>query len=210
MAHPSEWKELARGLWEKGWKPSRVIDAVRKEYGHTLKYTTLASWAGRGKWKHFEDADTPKNLNPNEPAGVSGIADPIYHLSLVLGKRMVREDFASRSLESKEYGSRPSAIVAKALAEVDINYDPGPDTIDYLKPVLTRYVNTIRRATKAGKENRLNEDPERNRRSQNRLARGMQEILAEALAKGIEIDGGHAGLDIVPTNPQEPEVKDDE
>ena len=70
-----------------------------------------------------------------------------------------------------------------------------------------RYVATIKRAK--GRENRLNADPGRNRRSQNRLARGMQEILAEALASGIEIDEGHAGLDIVYTNPEEPEVNED-
>ena len=207
MAHPLEWKERAKELWELGWKPSRVIDAIEKEFGHRLKYTTLKDWADKGDWKHFVDHDTPKNLNPNLPAGVSGIADPIYHLSLVLGKRAVREDSATRSTAT-DTSSKPPAIVARALARVDWEYDPGPDTLDYLKPVLMRYVATIKRAT--GRENRLNHDPERNPSSQNRLARGMQEILAEALANGIEIDEGHAGLDIVPTNPQEPEVKDDE
>jgi len=92
---------------------------------------------------------------------------------------------------------------------VDREYDPGPHTIDYLKPVLTKYVNTIKRAAKAGKENVLNEDPQRNRKSQNFLARGMQEILAEALANGIEIDDGHAGLDIVYTNQDDDEVEEE-
>ena len=83
-------------LWELGWKPSRVIDAIEKEFGHRLKYTTLKDWADKGGWRHFVDHDTPKSLNPNLPAGVSGISDPIYHLSLVLGKRLVREDSATR------------------------------------------------------------------------------------------------------------------
>ena len=69
-----------------------------------------------------------------------------------------------------------------------------------------RYLATIKRAT--GRENRLNHDPERNPSSQNRLARRMQEILAEALANGIEIDDGHAGLDIVYTN-QDDAVEED-
>jgi len=204
MAHPLEWKERAKELWELGWKPAQVIDAVEKEFGHRLKYTTIKTWSVKGAWKDFTDHDTPKHLNPNLPAGVSGIADPIYHLSLVLGKRLVREDSATRST-SKEKSSLTPAIVARALEVVDREYDPGPHTIDYLKPVLTKYVNTIKRAAKAGKENVLNEDPQRNRRSQNRLARGMQEILAEALASGIEIDDGHAGLDIVYTNQDESE-----
>jgi len=204
MAHPLEWKERAKELWELGWKPAQVIDAVEKEFGHRLKYTTIKTWSVKGSWKDFTDHDTPKHLNPNLPAGVSGIADPIYHLSLVLGKRLVREDSATRST-SKEKNSLTPAIVARALDEVDREYDPGPHTIDYLKPVMTKYVNTIKRAAKAGKENVLNEDPQRNRRSQNRLARGMQEILAEALASGIEIDDGHAGLDIVYTNQDESE-----
>ena len=199
MAHPLEWKERAKELWELGWKPAQVIDAIEKEFGHRLKYTTIKTWSVKGAWKDFTDHDTPKHFNPNFPAGVSGIADPINHLSLVLGKRLVREDSAPRST-SKEKSSLTPAIVVRALEVVDREYDPGPHTIDYLKPVLTKYVNTIKRAAKAGKENVLNEDPQRNRRSQNRLARGMQEILAEALANGIEIDDGHAGLDIVYTN----------
>jgi hypothetical protein len=206
MAHPLEWKERAKELWELGWKPSRVIDAIEKEFGHRLKYTTLKDWADKGGWKHFVDHDTPKNLNPNLPAGVSGIADPIYHLSLVLGKRLVREDAATRSTATDRF-SRPPAIVARALTEVDREYDPGPDTLDYLKPVLMRYSATIQRAT--GRVNQLNHDPERNPSSQNRLARGMQEILAEALANGIEIDDGHAGLDIVYTNQDDDEVEEE-
>jgi len=57
---------------------------------------------------------------------------------------------------------------------VDREYDPGPDTLDYLKPVLMRYVTTIKRAK--GRENRLNADPERNRRSQNRLEEFTKEV----------------------------------
>jgi hypothetical protein len=201
MAHPKEWKERAKELWETpNSKPSRVIDAIEKEFGHRLKYTTLKDWADKGGWKHFVDHDTPKHLNPNFPAGVSGIADPIYHLSLVLGKRSVREDSATRST-SKEKGSLTPAIVARALEAVDREYDPGPHTIDYLKPVLTKYVNTIKRATKAGRENRFNEDPQRNLQSQNRLA--------QRLVQGLPIDEGHASLGMVYTNPEEPEASND-
>ena len=206
MAHPLEWKERAKELWELGWKPAQVIDAIEKEFGHRLKYTTIKTWSVKDAWKDFTDHDTPKHLNPNLPAGVSGIADPIYHLSHVMAKRLVREDSATRSTDTDPF-SRPPAIVARALAEVDREYDPGPDTLDYLKPVLMRYATTIKRAT--GRENRLNHDPERNPSSQNRLAHGMQEILAEARANGIEIDDGHAGLDIVYMNQEEPEVKED-
>jgi hypothetical protein len=205
MAHPQEWKDRAKELWELGWKPARIIDTVEKEFGHRLKYTTLSRWARKGCWKHFVEHDTPKNLNPKLPAGVSGIADPIYHLSLVMGKRLVREDSATRSTDNDTF-SRPPAIVARALAEVDTEYDPGPDTLDYLKPVLMRYATTIKKTV--GRENTLNEDPQRNRRSQNRLARGSQKILAEALAQGFEIDDGHAGLDIVYTN-QDDAVEED-
>ena len=166
--HPLEWRDYARVRWESGYKPSRIIKELENEFGQRLKYKTLHSWAIKGNWKHFEESDTPKNLNPNLPAGVSGITDPVYHLSLVMGKRLVRENSGTRS-DSKEYGARPSVIVARALADVDREYDPGPDALDYLKPILTRYVNTIRRAAVAGRDNRLNEDPQRNQRSQNRL-----------------------------------------
>jgi hypothetical protein len=174
LAHRQEIKERARALWEDGWTPTKVIDKLDEEFhmvenlGSRVKYTTLASWAVKGGWKYFVDHDTPKELNPNQPFGVSGINDPVYHLSLVLGKRLVRENSGTRS-NSKEYGSRPSVIVARVLADVDREYDPGPRTLVYLKPILTRYVNTIRRAALAGRENRLNEDPQRNRKSQNRL-----------------------------------------
>ena len=184
MAHRPEIKERARALWEDGWTPTKVIYKLDEEFhmvenlGHRLKYTTLASWAVKGGWKYFVDHDTPKELNPNQPFGVSGINDPVYHLSLVMGKRLVRENSGTRS-NSKEYGSRPSVIVAEALADVDREYDPGPDTLDYLKPILTRYVNTIRRAAVAGRENWLNEDPQRNRKSQNRLDEARKEVNEE-------------------------------
>ena len=145
-----------------------------------MKYTTLKDWADKGGWKHFVDHDTPKNLNPNLPAGVSGIADPIYHLSLVMGKRLIREDSGTRSTtDPKEYGSRPSTIVAKALEEIDLVYDPGPKTITYLKPVLTRYVHSIRRASEAGRANLLNQDPKRNIQSRNRLDAITTEAVEE-------------------------------
>ena len=202
MAHPVEWKNRARELWELGWNPKRVIEKLDEEfkmaeqYGYLIKYTTLKSWARRGGWKHFSNADTPKHMNPNEPFGVSGISDPIYRLSLVMGKRLIREDSGTRSTtDPKEYGSRPSIIVAKALEAVDNEYDPGPKTITYLKPVLTRYVHSIRRASEAGRANPLNEDPKRNRRSQNRLA--------QLLAQNLPIDEDHASLGIVYTNQEE-------
>ena len=175
MAHPVEWKNRAKELREFGWNPKRVIEKLDEEfkmaeqYGYLIKYTTLKSWARRGGWKHFSNADTPKHLNPNEPFGVSGISDPVYHLSLTMAKRLIREDSGTRSTDTKEFGSKPSTIVAKALEAVDNEYDPGPNTITTLKPELMRYVNTIKRAAKAGKENRLNEDPKRNIQSRNRL-----------------------------------------
>ena len=43
----------------------------------------------------------------------------------------------------------------------------------------------------------------------NKPGRGSEEILAEFLAQGYEIDDGHAGLDIVYTNPEKPEVNED-
>ena len=200
MAHPLEWKERAKELWELGWKPAQVIDAIEKEFGHRLKYTTIKTWSVKGGWKDFTDHDTPKHLNPNEPAGVSGIADPIYHLSLTMAKRLIREDSGTRSTDTKEFGSKPSTIVAKALEAVDNEYDPGPQTLDYLKIVLTRYVNTIKRAAKAGKENVLNEDPQRNRQSQNRLA--------QLLAQSLPIDESHASLGMVYTNPPDNAAED--
>ena len=194
--HPDDWHEFCRERWESGYKPSRIIKELRDEYGHTLKYTTMKTWAEKEGWKDFEDSDTPKELNPNLPGGVSGISDPIYHLSLVMGKRLIREDSGTRSTtDPKEYGSRPSIIVAKALEAVDNEYDPGPKTITYLKPVLTRYVHSIRRASEAGRANPLNEDPKRNRRSQNRLA--------QLLAQNLPIDEDHASLGIVYTNQEE-------
>ena len=168
--HPQEWREFARVRWaEWGWKPKQILDAMEKEFGRRVKYRTLKPWADDGGWKYFEDSDTPKKSNPNEPFGVSGITDPIYHLSLVMGKRLIREDGATRSTDTTEYGSRPSTIVAQALEEINLVYDPGPDTIDYLKPVLARYVHSVRRATKTGRENRLNEDIKPNIQSRNRL-----------------------------------------
>lgn len=197
--HPPEWRARAKELWELGWNPKQVIDRLEDELGHRLHYRTLKDWADRGDWKYHVDHDILKYLNPDFAAGVSGIADPIYHLSLVLGKRLVREDSATCSTTDTDRCSRPSSIVARALVEVDREYDPGPHTLNYLKPVLMRYVNTIKRAY--GRGDRHNEDSRRNRRS--------QEILSEFQAQGFEIDEEHASLDLVYTSQEEPEVPND-
>ena len=58
------------------------------------------------------------------------------------------------------------AITLQALEEVVRQYEPGPDTIDYLKPKLMDYVSAIR---KSQKPNLLNEDPWSNQRSRQRI-----------------------------------------
>ena len=159
-------KLAAQERWEQGYKPAAVIKAIDEQFGVPLKYRTLRDWARKGKWKPWGDdaLGLPKDLNPNKPAGVSGIADPIYHLSLVMARRFVREDSQTRSFITINEGRR--AITVRALEAVDREYDPGPSTLDYLKPLLMEYITSIR---KNNRRNFLNEDPKRNIESQQKL-----------------------------------------
>ena len=198
--HPPEMRARAKELNDLRRNPKRVQDALEDEFGIRPDYRTLKSWADTEGWKPWRDIDTPKELNPNKEAGVSGIKDPIYHLSQVLGRRLVREDPGTRS-DAKEYGTRPSVIVNKALEEVDRQYDPGPDTIDYLRPILMRYVTAIKKGK--AKENRINEDPRRNHQA--------QALLAHMATGALPIDEDHASLGMVYTNQKDgDEVKEGE
>ena len=138
-------KLAAQERWEQGYKPAAVVKAIDEQFGVLLKYRTLRDWARKGKWKPWGDdaLGLPKDLNPNKPAGVSGIADPIYHLSLVMARRLVRQDSQTRSFITINEGRR--AITVRALEAVDREYDPGPSTLDYLKPLLMEYITSIRK-----------------------------------------------------------------
>ena len=166
--HPPEIRARAKELNDQRYNPKRIIDILEEDFHLRISDRTLRVWAQQGEWKPWRDGDLKfkKDLNPNKPAGVSGIADPIFHLSEVLGRRLVRENPATSSGDYAEYGSSRLAITLQALEEVVRQYEPGPDTIDYLKPKLMDYVSAIR---KSQKPNLLNEDPWSNQRSRQRI-----------------------------------------
>ena len=176
--HAPEVRARAKLLNDRRYNPKRIIDFLEEEFGFRISDRTLRKWAKDDKWKPWRDGDLQfnKDLNPNKPAGVSGIDDPIFHLSEVLGRRLVRENPYTRSGNRGEYGSSRLAIALQALEEVNRQYEPGRDTLDYLKPKLMDYVSAMR---KSQKPNYLNEDPMSDRQSRQLLKDMKKEVPDE-------------------------------
>ena len=191
--HPTHIRVRAKALSENGNNPKRVSDLIEQEFGVRPSYRTLKDWADKERWKPWRDAvlNIDEDLNPNTWAGVSGIHDPMLHLSEVMAKRLIREDAGTRSNDPR------LAITVRALEAVNREYDPGPRVIKYLRPKLMEYITALR---KGKKPNRLNEDPQLNRTSQG--------LLAGLRAQGFPIDEVHAALGMVFTHEQEKEEDD--
>ena len=101
---PPEIRARAKELNDQRYNPKRIIDILEGDFHLRIRDRTLRDWAKKGEWKPWRDGDLKfkKDLNPNKPAGVSGIADPICHLSEVLGRRLVRENSATSSGDTAE------------------------------------------------------------------------------------------------------------
>ena len=165
--------------------------AMAKRYGWYTPETKSAK-AKPAQSKPVEEEDEP----------ISGITDPIWHLSCILAEQKAHQYTHDPSIDGIPNPFRSAdveQIVFAILMDVDKAYRPKPKMFRELEPKLIELVAGEQKKYQAMLET-ANEPA---------AGRGSEEILAEFLAQGYEIDDGHAGLDIVYTNPEEPEVNED-
>ena len=208
--------ERAKVMWtEEGLSPHEIIEALRYERDAGLlnvpkgtavpvDKSSIHRWANKWDWlPNWKDVKAAKN-EPAQQEEMSVVEQVLYHLAENRGF-LLSNEYATRD----PFRSEPTEAVLWAIQmELATEYNPPPVVFRTLRPKLRARIrqekNNYAKTLAEGKEYR-----EQNPPSEPAVGRRMQEIMAEALASGIEIDDGHAGLDIVYTNREEPEVNQD-
>ena len=202
--------ERAKEMWtEEGLSPQQSITQLKYEVENNLlnvpkdtdvpaDKSSINRWASKGNWEpHWKDAKAAKNA-PAPQEEMSVVEQVLYHLAENRGFNKAREYAYDDSFRSE-----PTEAVLYAI-QMDLAYEYNPPPVVFrtlrskLRARIRQENNNYAKTLAEGKEYR-----EQNPPSEPGVGRRMQEILAEALASGIEIDEGHAGLDIVYTNQEE-------
>ena len=205
--------ERAKEMWtEEGLSPQQIIDQLSYERDEGLlnvpkgtavpaDKSSINRWANKWKWEpHWKDVKTAKN-EPAQQEEMSVVEQVLYHLAENRGFLLAHE-----YAYAADFRSQPTEAVLMAIQmDLATEYNPPPVVFRTLRPKLRARIRQEKN-NYAKMLAEINEYREQNPPSEPAVGRRMQEILAEALASGIEIDDGHAGLDIVYTNPEEPEV----
>ena len=228
--------ERAKEMWtEEGLSPQQILDQLNYEVHEGLLNVTegtavplnkssINRWAKAGNWEpHWKDVKAAKN-EPAPQEEMSVVEQVLYHLAENRAFNKANEYTHKASLDGITPNPFRTSSTEQVLMAIQMDlayeYNPPPVVFRTLRPKLRarirREKNSAALMEKASKESdgtlqeivhgtggeivRIVKAPE---------GRGMQEILAEALANGIEIDDGHAGLGIVYTNPEEQEVDEE-
>jgi len=157
--------------------------------------STLNKMAARLGWKTSEELADETDDGP-----ISGITDPIWHLSNVTGRKKAHEYThysGVNGIPNELRRADVDQIVFAICMDVAEAYSPHQKMFKEFRPLVRKWVTEEK---KAYQEMVAESD---------KPGRGSEEILAEFLAQGYEIDDGHAGLDIVYTNPEEPEANEE-
>jgi hypothetical protein len=189
-------------MWtEEGLSPQEIIYALRdeKEAGllNVPKNTavpvdksSIHRWANKWKWEpNWKEVKTAKN-EPAQQEEMSVVEQVLYHLAENRGFLLANE-YSTKD----PFRYEPTEAVLMAI-QMDLaqEYNPPPVVFRTLRPKLRARI----RQEKNNYAKMVAES--------NKPGRGSEEILAEFLAQGYEIDDGHAGLDIVYTNQDDEEL----
>ena len=195
--------ERAKVMWtEEGLSPQQSIDQLKYEVDNNLlnvpkgtdvpaDKSSINRWAHKWDWKpHWRDALAAKN-EPASQEEMSVVEQVLYHLAENRGFLLANE-YSTQA----PFRYEPTEAVLMAIQmELATEYNPPPVVFRTLRPKLRARI----RQEKNNYAKMVAES--------NKPGRGSEEILAEFLAKGYEIDESHAGLDIVYTNRDEEETE---
>ena len=174
-----------------------------------INRSSLNKLAERLGWEGATPATSMEGLVDDEDDGpISGITDPIWHLSKIFARKKAHEythasslyGEGGRAIQNPFLRADVDQIVFAICMDVGEAYEPHQKMFTELEPLVIEWVTEGKKAHQRMMEEISNSD---GTTKETTSSRGMQEILADALAKGFEIDDGHAGLDIVYTNQEE-------
>ena len=159
--------ERAKVMWTKeGLSPTEILNQLVYELKQeTLDVpqttalpndrSTINRWANRGDWApHWREVRKYLNQAQDEddqPFSISGIADPIWHLSKTLAYRKAYEYAIDHIWENQEIG----AVMMQIQFDVASEYDPPPQVFRKLRPTLRKKV----REEKRKRERMIQGDP---------------------------------------------------
>jgi hypothetical protein len=157
--HPAV-RERARVLYEEeGYSPEQIVEALSFErLGRSLNVpgqdplkvavpnerTTINNWAKKYGWKSWREAKKKVDARINQdlaegvPFAISGINDPIWHLSVLEAQQTVRH--CLREVPTL----MDSTVRHAALVEVHGTLKPGPRVLERLRPLITEYIKQYR------------------------------------------------------------------
>ena len=167
--------------------------------------TTPYNMAKRYGW-YTPKANPAGEADEEDDEPISGITDPIWHLSCILATQKAHEYTHSPYLEGIQnpfLDADVDQIVFAILMDVDSAYRPKPKMFRKLKPKLVELVT---------EEKEKHQDREKDALEAQAQIAAMGEavLLAQLRAQGLPIDEDHALLGMVYTNQEDnEEVKED-
>ena len=200
--------ERAKEMWtEEGLSPQEIIYALRdeKEAGllNVPKNTavpvdksSIHRWANKWKWEpNWKEVKTAKN-EPAPQEEMSVVEQVLYHLAENRGFLLANE-YSTKD----PFRYEPTEAVLMAI-QMDLakEYNPPPVVFRKLRPKLRARIRQEKNASREMEGDAIITDEE---------LRYAKQLMAQRRVQGLPIDEDHARLDIVYTNPEEPEVNED-
>ena len=124
---------IAREIWEEGNSPTETSKAILRREMVSVSPETLKNWAKAEGWIPWKEArNMPRNINPNQSFGVSGVVDPILRDCELIAKEYIQQH-GPNAVRTRSGIKR---IITEALEQVDLAKQPNLDTILYLRDVV--------------------------------------------------------------------------
>ena len=144
--------------------------------------STLNKMAARLGWKTSEEQAGGTDKGP-----ISGITDPIWHLSNIMGRKKARE-YTHQPCELRN--AEVDQIVFSICMDVAEAYRPHQKMFKKFRPLVRKWVI---------QEKKANEDSEKEAIEVQSQISAMAEagLMTEIRGQGLPIDETHAGLEIV-------------
>ena len=145
--------------------------------------STLNRMAKRLDWRTVEESDDEDSDGP-----ISGVADPIWHLSKILGRRKAHEYThwsAVDGIPNPFRAERIDVVVTQIEFDVAVAYEPHTKMFRKLRPLLRKWV---------GQEKKEFQEREKEALGAQAQVAAMAEagLLPQLRRQGLPIDEGHA------------------
>ncbi|MCH8205633.1 MAG: hypothetical protein IH956_01355 [Chloroflexi bacterium] len=145
-SYPDAVIEEAKRMYQDGRPPGQIAVIFQLKGGRYEKFhrATITSWAKRYGWGSWREARThkPDRGDPSKAFAISGISDPIFHLSCVRAKRLAHAHV------QQDQKAPTKQIIFQTLLEVADELDPGAQVYSALYPIIHDQVRQTRKEMK--------------------------------------------------------------